>query len=153
MYQNVLIYKPDGVFVGNAILDSQTNKLQATHVYREDEDQDLYQRISDLNVQQNLTHYWPHPQDPEVKKLVDDPDFMPLEYVATEVIDDERSTVVFHKVADPENEGAWIDGEPDYDASALAYKTVMIPARPTDSMLRIKAACEQVARERARLST
>lgn len=150
MYEAVLLYDTDGTFGGYAIRDANTNKLQATHIYDAGEEPQLNERIAALNTQQDLAKHWPHPQDPDVKILTDDPMFNPIEYVATQVVDEDQSTYVWKQRA---SEGAWEDSdELDEDASIIVYKMAMVPKRPTDAMLRIKAACEQVARKRATLS-
>ena len=154
-YVHLALYDPQtSEFVGYAIKDDQADKLQSTNIYRDGEEDKLSTQLNRLNDQSALNQHWPHPQDPDVQALVNDPNYHPLEYVEQEVIDDENSYYVW--VKEPELDengeatGRMVDGpELDREASVIRYKVGKVPVRPTDVMLRIKRACEDVARARA----
>lgn len=149
------LYTVDGDFVGWAIKGE--HKLQSTNIYAENEQDALNVQLDRLNIDIALKTHWPNPQDPAVVALLSDESFHPIEMVDVEVIDEDHSYLVYKKIARPSLEAeqlgqAWVDSdEVDEEASVVVYKTVKAPARPTDQMLRIKTACEQVARQRAGL--
>ena len=155
MFIPVAIYNyTDSAFIGYGIKDEKADKLQSTNIWREGEEDKLNERLAALNAEIDLNKHWPHPQDPEVVALLDDPTFMPIEYIEAEVIDDEASTYVWKKEAETDEHGDFtgrlVDGsELDEGASTIIYKIGKVPKRPTDVMWRIKAASEQVARRRA----
>lgn len=144
MYRHVAVFELDGTFVGYAVKEDKNLKLQSTHLYAEEEGEDLTKRLAELNESQNVLAVWPDARDPEVQELVNDPAFEPIEMTEDEVIDEENSYIVYLK--DAEGEDTF---EIDQEASVLRYKVARIPARPSDVMARTKKACEAVARRRA----
>lgn len=154
-FVHLAVYDPNtSEFLGYVIKDDQAVKLKSTNIYPQGSEQNLATELSRLNDHVALSQHWPHPQDPEVVALLDDPSFHPIEYVEREVIDDETSHYVWIKepvVDEFGNEtGHMADGpELDREASVINYKMASVPAQPTDNMLRTKAACEQIARQRA----
>jgi hypothetical protein len=154
-FQPVMLYSMDADFIGYTIL-GQNGKLQSTNTYAAGEEDKLNARIAELNTEVDLNAYWPNPKDPEVLKLLDDPSFVPIEYVETDVIDDENSWYVWQQVAEVDAygnpTGEIVDSEHiDETASVIRYKRGRVPKRPTDHMWRIKSASEVVARRRAGL--
>lgn len=155
-YLPVAVYSMDGDFLGYAIKGEQF-KLQSTNLYRENEGDALQQRLNDLNEDVDLRLYWPNPKDPEVLEILAHPEWMPIQYKMAEVVDDEHSTYVWEQVEEvyPDTgvpTGRWVDGENlDRNRSTIRHKWAQVPVNPTDEMLRIKAACEAVARRRAGL--
>lgn len=129
--------------MGYAIMGA--HKLQSTNVYSSDEGQELNDQINRLNEKADLSNHWPTPNDPEVQALLADESFEPIKYIETEVVDDATSIFVWKKDSQTGEDTPELDEE----ASTLAYKTAMIPERPTDVMVRMKKACEIVARRRS----
>lgn len=161
-FEPLAIYTMQGQFVGYAIKDPKVSKLQSTNVYLEGEEAKLNERIAELNEKGDLTAVWPHPQDPEVKSLLDNPEFCPINYVERDVVDDDKSLYVYKQEQETDEMGnpvfdiitgqpKMIQGDIDPMASVLVYKKAMVPEKPTDHMFRIKKACEAVARKRAGL--
>lgn len=144
MYRHVAVFELDGTFLGYAVKEANNRTLQSTHLYAEEEGEDLAKRIAELNESQTVLAAWPDARDPEVQKLVNDPSFEPIEMTDEEVIDEDHSYIVYLK--DAEGEDTF---EIDQDASVLKYKVVKVPVRPSDAMARTKKACEVVARSRA----
>lgn len=144
MYSHVAVFELDGAFLGYAIKEDNNRTLQSTHLYAEDEGDDLTKRLNELNNSQAILNVWPDARDPEVQDLVNDPTFEPIEMIEDEVLDEDNSYIVYKK--DQEGEDTF---EIDHNASVLRYKTAKIPARPSDVMARTKKACEVVARRRA----
>lgn len=149
LYQPVLVYDQEGNFIGHAIKSTSALKLQSTNIYLEGEQEDLNAQLARLNESVSLKAVWPNPRDPEVIALLDDPKFMPIEYVEEDVVDDENSYYVYDKEPDPETGEL---GVINREASVIAYKTMMVPARPSDAMERQKGACEAVAKRRAEIA-
>lgn len=147
-YAAVAIYDLSGDFLGYAIRDTRTtNKLQSLNLWKEGQEGGLNSQLGRLNEQAALKDHWPSLKDPEVQALLQDPSFEPIEYEEQEAVDEEKSHYVYKQIAG--TEGEWIDGDVDEEASTIVIKTVSVPKRPTDAMLRIKKACEIVARRRA----
>lgn len=157
MYTHVAIYDTStGDFIGYGIKSLTSNKLQTTNIWTDDETVSLNEQLTRLNEKDNLNKTWPHPQDPEVQALLADPGFMPVEMEEQEMVDEDHSHLVW--VQEPEVDGQgkptgrMIDGSDlNREASVINYKRVQVPKRPSDRMLRIKKACERVARQRAGL--
>lgn len=143
-YRHVAVFELDGTFVGYAVKEADDQKLQSTHLYAEEEGEDLAKRIAALNESQTVTAAWPDARDPEVQALVNDTAFEPIEMVKEEVVDTDNSYIVYLKDADDED-----TYDIDMEASVLKYKIALVPARPSDFMARTKKACEVVARRRA----
>jgi hypothetical protein len=144
MYKHVAVFELDGQFLGYAVKEANNRTLQSTHLYAEEEGEDLAKRIAELNESQNVLAVWPDARDPDVQRLVNDPSFEPIEMTDEEVVDEDNSYIAYLKDADGED-----TFEIDAEASVLAYKTAKVPARPSDVMARTKKACEVVARQRA----
>jgi hypothetical protein len=171
-YGEVAIYSLAGDFLGYTIksdaIDPGTGqpvkKLQTTNLYLEGEEDKLKEQLERLNQDVDLRLHWPNPKDPEVMQLLNDPDFIPLEYELREVVDDETSYYVWKLEPEVSEEtGQYVidptTGQPhmiqgtelDEMSSVVRYKQAYVPKRPTDVMWRIKLACEKVARQRARV--
>lgn len=95
-YQAVSVYDMnEGRFLGYAINLIGTPKLRGTFLYRETteseegEEELLREDLERLNHGADMTHHWPDKDDPDFIALINDPDFMPIEYTEEEVIDDE----------------------------------------------------------------
>lgn len=154
-YFAVAVYTLEGDFIGYAIKGPL--KLQSTNLYTEREHGQLNARLNELNVDVDLKLYWPNPKDPAVLQILADERFMPLEYVEAEVVDEDRSYYVWEMVNEVDEHGnptgQQVQGENlDKTASVINYKLAKVPKNPSDMMLRIKAACEVVARDRAKLA-
>jgi hypothetical protein len=144
MYRHVAVFELDGTFIGYAVKEANNRTLQSTHLYAEDEGEDLTKRIAELNESQNVLAAWPDARDPDVQALVNDPSFEPLEMIESEVVDEDNSYIVYKKDADGED-----TFEIDPESSVLRMKVAQVPARPSDVMARTKKACEVVARRRS----
>jgi hypothetical protein len=144
MYRHVAVFELDGTFIGYAVKEANNRTLQSTHLYGEEEGEDLAKRIAELNESQTVLAAWPDARDPDVQRLVNDPTFEPIEMANEEVVDEENSYIVYLKDADGED-----TFEIDQNASVLKYKVIEVPVRPSDVMARTKKACEFVARERS----
>jgi hypothetical protein len=161
-YSPVLVYTTDGTFVGYSIIGSEF-KLQTTNLYSDQEQPQLQEQLERLNTNHDLRQTWPHPQDPEVQEIVNNPEWMPIEYIDAEMVDDEHSYYVWKQeplmdenmqyVTNPvDGTIVMVQGtELDETASVIRYKWGKVPKNPSDQMLRLKAACEAVARRRAGL--
>jgi hypothetical protein len=159
VYIIVAIYDTDANFLGYTIKDADPAivKLQSTNLWLESEIDKLQEQLNRLNQAVDLRLYWPNPKDPEVLAILANPDFMPIEYIEMEMVDDEHSYYVW--VQEPEYDpatgeptGRMVDGSVlDEQASVIRYKMGIVPARPSDELYRIKGACELVARQRAGL--
>jgi hypothetical protein len=161
-YNAIAIYSMAGDFIGYGIKDDALFKLQSANLWGEHEVDKLNENLKRLNVDIDLRRTWPNPKDPEVLQIVNDKDFMPIEYKEAQVVDDEKSNYVWEIVPAVDENGDYLynpDGSHvltqgenlDEAASTIFYKMAMVPANPTDEMLRIKAACEVIARKRAGL--
>ena len=153
-YSAVVVYTLDGTFLGYAIKNDASPKMSSPNLYTEDEKDKLDERLSGLNENLDLSAVWPDARDPEVQSILADASFRPLEMIEDEVVDDENSYYVYEQepeldVATGAPTGRMINGTLNREASVLAYKRMMVPARPSDVMERTKAACEIVARKRA----
>lgn len=144
MYSHVAVFTLDGEFLGYTVKEDNNRTLQSTHLYAEDEGEDLAKRIAELNESQNVLAAWPDARDPDVQQLVDDPTFEPIEMTDEEVVDEESSYIIYLKNAEGED-----IFEIDQEASVLQYKIAQVPLRPSDVMKRTKQACEVVARRRS----
>jgi hypothetical protein len=162
-FNAVMIYSLNGDLLGYAIKNDTLTKLQSTNMYAEHEISALNEQLRRLNTDVDLRQYWPNPKDPEVLRILDDEKFMPIEYVQAQVVDDELSTYIWEleqAVDERGNDLRHPDGKPvmtqganlDEQNSIIRYKMAMIPKNPSDLMLRIKAASEVIARQRAGLS-
>lgn len=137
-YIPVLVYDNNAKFLGYGIKsdDPKVVKLQTANLWAENEANQLREQIDRLNDMVGVTANWPSMNDPDVMKLVGNPDWEPLEDEPTQVVDEESSTIV-------ENEF----GEVDHRRSNIVTKTVMAPS-PVRVAARFKKAQEIVARSR-----
>lgn len=145
-----------GAFLGYGIKDDRAVKLQSANLWKDGEEQSLNDQLRRLNNQVDINKHWPHPQDPDVQKLLNDPNFFPIEYEEAEVVDDEKSNYVWKMESETDEHGnetgRMVQGsELDEEASTIVTKMGKVPKRPTDIVVRIKKASEQVARQRAGL--
>ena len=88
-YQAAMVYDGEGEFLGYAIHKTDTMKLRGTHLYAEDETEGLQTDLGRLNHGADMTRFWPKQGDEDFVALLNDKDFMPIEYVEEEVVDDE----------------------------------------------------------------
>lgn len=144
MYKHAAVFELDGQFLGYVIKEANNRTLQSTHLYSEEESEDLAKRIAELNESQTVLAAWPDARDPDVQALVNDSSFEPIEMSDEEVMDVDQSYIVYLK--DAEGEDTF---EIDREASVLKYKIAQVPVRPSDVMARTKQACEVVARRRS----
>lgn len=144
MFRPVEIYDMDGDFVGFAILGEKL--LQSTNVWAEGEWVDLEARVNELNESEALKAVWPTPADPDVLAILQDHSFMPIEYEVYEVIDYEKSQVVYQDNESDDNVFGW--GAIDYDKSTIVYKTVESPVDASEAALRRQEAMKLVAQRR-----
>ena len=144
-FNAVGVYDLDGLFIGYSIKEDGSQKLHTANLWTEsDEDiKDLQAQLLRLNEAVDIRAYWPDVRDPEVVELLNDVNFQPLKMSPVEVEDLENSKLVW--IEEP-TEGS--PGRLDMGPSIIAFKTVDAPA-PSDVKLRIKNACEIVARKRA----
>lgn len=154
MYQAVAIYDlQKGDFIGYTIKEQNAQKLQTTNLYTESESADLETQLSRLNDSSAVLAAWPDARDPDVVKVLEDPNFMPIEMIEDDMVDEENSYYVYTQVPEIDESGAptgrTTEGEIDKTASVIVTKRMKVPARPSDVMERTKAACEVVARRRA----
>lgn len=141
-YAEALVYDVDGNFRGHAILKGDTGRLQSINLWTDNELPAFQSTLKKLNGSSAINDYWPKLEDPEVRALLDDPSWKPLEMELVDVEDEENSHYVFIK----NTEGEDII---DRDASVVATKRAWIPKRPSDAQIRIHDALETVARRRA----
>ncbi len=164
-YSAVLLYNTQGKFLGYAIALNEQPKLQSTNVWMEHEGDKLQARLDELNTDVDLRRYWPNPKDPEVLQILDDLNFMPIEYIQAEMVDDDHSLYIWKQEPAVDERGGYIldpitgtvqmtqGSELDEEASVIRYKVGKVPKNPSDMMLRIKAASEVIARRRAEAAT
>lgn len=146
-YSAVGVYDLDGQFLGYSIREDGVPRLHTANLWTEDAGDitDLQAQLGRLNDAIDIRAYWPNVRDPEVEALLDDPEFQPLAMSAVEVVDEDNSIRVW--IEEPDfDQGT--PGILDVDNSHIAYKFVDAPA-PADVKLRVKNACEIVARRRA----
>jgi hypothetical protein len=151
-YFPVALYNLDGTFRAYAIIGE--HKLQSTNIWVEGEETEFNERLALLNASSTLNQHWPHPQDPEVLEILGREDFMPVTYKEVQVVDENKSHYVYLQTTAKDKDGLFyaVDSdEIDEEASTIVYKTAQVPEQPTDTVARIRAACEIVAKERAGL--
>lgn len=137
-YEAVLVYNDEGEFLGFAIKEDSARKLQSTILYLESEHPELRERIEQLNLRGRLQAAWPTPADADVQALLQDEEFHPIEYHQVQVIDEGNSYYAWRE-----------DGTIDEDASVIRYTLEEEPVRPSDAMMRVQKACEEIARRRS----
>ena len=142
MFRAVEIYDMDGDFVGFAILGKKL--LQSTNVWAESELLDVEERVRELNEGEALKTVWPMPTDPEVLAILQDRSFMPIEYETYEVIDYDKSKIVY---LDGIDDMIGSDGI-NHDKSIIVYKTVESPVDAAEAALRRQEAMRLVAQRR-----
>ena len=146
-FEAVGIYTLEGDFWAYGI--KGPNKLQSPNVYFAGEEGQLNDRLNELNAGQDIRSTWPHPQDPDVQELLNDPNFHPIEYTETKVLDKENSYLVyFDEMYTEDGKYDERSGDIDESRSVLRYKKAKIPTRPSDMKLRLQDAMEAVARNR-----
>lgn len=167
-YEPVYLYDSNGVFVGAAIKKANAPQLQSVNIWSDSDEEtaDFRKTLDGLNSEQELRKFWPRADDPEVGKLVEDPEWEPLELHKGRVPDWDASTVVMVKQSvwgyDYNSEAdavlplpnpttgqvEWRETqEMDTDASNIVYKDAMVPD-PTEAQTRYFKAQETVARQR-----
>lgn len=153
MYRAVFIYDEDVKFIGQTIKGDDKQKLQTTNIYVEGEENELLGAINHLNENENLTRFWPNARDPLVIRLLEDPDFEPVEMGPVEVVDEDKSNYVYQLKPEIDTfgmpTGEMIEGDLDRMASTIIMKTIMAPVRPSDVMARTKKAQQIVAAKRS----
>jgi hypothetical protein len=152
-YQAVLVYDPQGEFLGYSVKADGAPKLHSTNIWSEDEKEKFIEQLNSLNQSVAITSAWPSASDPEVLEILSRENFMPVEEALVEVVDDDNSHLVYTQEPeldfDGQPTGNNVDGELDREASVFVYKNIMAPVRPSDVMERTKAACEIVAKRRS----
>lgn len=88
-YQAAMVYDGDGQFLGYTLHRIETNTLRSTHLYSDDEVEQLQNDLGRLNHGADMTRHWPTNDDPDFVALIADETFMPIEYTEEEVVDDE----------------------------------------------------------------
>ena len=141
-YVEALVYDVDGNFRGHAILKGDTGRLQSINLWTDEALPAFQDTLERLNGSSAIKDHWPKLEDPEVRALLDNPEWIPLETELLDVEDEENSHYVFTKDEDDEE-------VIDYDASVIATKKAWIPKRQSDVQARIREAMEIVARRRA----
>src|SRR5258708_1993357 len=104
-YIACLVYDQSGEFQGYCIRKEGVVKLQSTNLYLESEIAELDVQLGRLNEDAGLKAHWPSPKDPDVVAILDNPDFMPLEYADQQVIDEANSYIVYQEVAGTDDDG------------------------------------------------
>ena len=147
LFTPLAVYDMDGNFYAYTIgkVDDGVLKLHTTNLWHQDNSDDLMEQVERLNDQGSVLAYWPDARDPEVQALLDDETWMPVDRIPVEVPDNEKSVFVYTE--QPREEDGF-PGSVDEELSVIVMKTVMAPS-PADTMRRVKAACETVARRRA----
>lgn len=143
-FTHVLVYDPDGEFIGYAIKKPDVLKFNSSNIWNQDEVADLEAQLQRLNNDVSIREFWPDVRDPEVVALLDNPSFEPLKMSPMQVVDDDQSTFVWFE--EPSDESPY--GSMDEDASNIVYKWIDVP-QGSDVAARVKKACEIVARGRA----
>lgn len=137
-FEAVYLYNNRNEFVGVAIKKSDAPKLQSINIWNDSPEgvEAFKQTLAKLNDESALRQYWPDAHDPEVAKLVEDPDWESLELHEESVPDWDKSTVV-----DDEFGGI------DMEQSKILYKVALVPD-PTEAQNRYYKAQEIVAHAR-----
>lgn len=137
-YEAVYLYNNRNEFVGVAIKKVDAPKLQSVNIWRQtdEEIEEFKKTLAGLNDENKLRKFWPDAHDPEVGRLVENPDWEPLELHEEDVPDWERSTIV-------DDEFGGIDAE----QSTIVYMKAGVPD-PTEAQNRYHKAQEVVARAR-----
>jgi hypothetical protein len=155
-YRKVLIYNEAGDFLGAGIKADEAIKLQTTNLYAEGEEAALAIQLGRLNESAQIKGAWPDTRDPDVQALLYDTEFMPVEMSEQQVMDEDNSFLVWKQVPILDDDGMPVQplqltdsDEIDWDASAITYKTILAPVRPSDVGERIRHAQETVARQRS----
>lgn len=156
MYKAVLIYSGESEFIGYGIKEEGAIKLKGPNIWTEEEKEKLIDELGKLNQSSAIMSSWPDANDPEVRVILNDPTFMPLERAMQEVVDEENSYYVYTQEPEYDREGIatgnYVDGKVDQAASVIATKMAEVLVRPSDVTLRTKKACEIVAQRRAGLT-
>lgn len=137
-FEVLYLYTGEGECVGATIHKVGSIKT-TTHIWTEEEYEELEVQIASLRENEALSAVWPTPQDDEVVALLNDPAFEPVETTTTEVIDEEASDLVYSFTEHGE--------EIDFDRSDIYYTTREV-VNPSSHYARIEKACGVVARKR-----
>ena len=143
MYDAVYVYDGSGSFLGYAIKEQGTPKLDSATLYTEEEQDKLNDQLGRLNDAYLVKAHWPDAKDPEVQAVLADPDFEPLEMMEDDVLDVENSYIVYEKEPDGSD-----SLDIDKMASVLVFKKEMVPKYVSAVWERTKNAQEVVARQR-----
>jgi len=148
-FETVYVYNGDGKFLGVSIYQPGAQKLQTANLWTDSEEdrKDFAAQLERLNANVDIRAYWPDVRDPEVQVLLEDETFVPLTLSPAQIVDDEKSVIVWDE--EPSDENPF--GRMNEDLSIIVEKTVMAPS-PVEVQARVKKACEVVARERAGLN-
>ena len=151
-YQPVMVYDGEGEFLGYAIHLTNTNKLRVTHLYTEDETDQLTTDIERLNHGADMTAHWPASDDPELVALINDKDFMPIEYTEEEVLDDEAIQEMLESgELDPETDLKEdpVSGNIEWlKPEKLPKVLAKVPTDPAAPAARMRKAAETIALRR-----
>jgi hypothetical protein len=146
-YEQALVYDLQGNHRGSVIIKNIQGgsiKLQSLNLWTDAELLDLQEQLDRLNSELTIKAHWPRQDDPEVQALLQNPNWEPVEMVASEEVDLDQSYIV-HKDDNPES-------DIDYEASVIVNRPVMVPSR-TGASARIRLAMETVARQRVNGTT
>jgi hypothetical protein len=140
-YQTLYLFDQNNALVGLAIGKTGVQKLQSLNYWNPKDSveiDDFKRTLAGLNDEDTLRAFWPDADDPDVARLVEDPEWEPLELHEEDVPDWDASTVV-------DDEFGGIDQE----RSNIVFKKAQVPD-PTEAQNRYFKAQETVARKRAR---
>lgn len=145
-YSAVLIYSSEGDFLGYGIRKPEPSlQLKSVNIWSEEERADLERQTQRLNGDIELKAHWPKVDDPEVLKLIQDPNWEPIEMEEVQEVDEENSLYI-----PALNAAGAQTGEIDWEASVIAHLPArMAPVRPIEAQARTKKAQETVAQQRA----
>jgi hypothetical protein len=148
-FETVFVYNGDGQFLGTSIYQPGSQKLKTANLWTDSEEdqRDLAEQLQRLNANVDIRAYWPDVRDPEVQVLLEDEQWEPLSLSPAQVVDDEKSVIVWDE--EPSDDNPF--GRMNEELSVIVEKTVMAPS-PVEVQARVKKACEVVARERAGLN-
>jgi hypothetical protein len=138
VYEAVLIYNTLGGHQGYGIRRIGADRLHSVNYYDET---GVTEQLNALNNSEVVKENWPDLNDPEVRLLIDDPDWEPLRFHEEEVFDIDKSELV----SDP------LTGEVDWERSTLVKVRKMVPDSSVEVQQRTRKALETVAMARAGL--
>jgi hypothetical protein len=156
-YQPVTVYDGNGDFLGYAIHHVGTTALRVTHLYEEGEEEALKTHLGRLNHGADMTAHWPDKDDPEFLALVNDPDFMPIEYIEEEVVDDnevQRMLDAGELIPERDLHEDEVSGNIEWKRpDKLPTVIAKVPVDPSAPQTRLRKAAETIAHKRLKAQT